>query len=135
MSEVRKFHNSLSTAGFQQHVSCPTHESGNTLDLLISRVDDNTVVNHSVEESLLSKHHFVKCTVRFKKPSPKKVTSTQRDFRTLDDQAFAQDLDRALNNVSDPIDNVNDLVDYFSKSCAEILDQHAPFKTRSRSTR
>ncbi|XP_072039338.1 uncharacterized protein [Amphiura filiformis] len=134
-SEVRNFQNSLSTAGFQQHISCPTHESGNTLDLLISRADDNIVVNYSVKESLLSKHHFVKCTLRYKKPSPKKVTSTRRDFRTLDDQAFRQDLDKALNDIPDSVDHVNDLVCYFSKSCAVTLDQHAPFKTKSRSTR
>ena len=127
-SDVRKFNDSLLTAGFQQHISFPTHESGNTLDLLISRVDNDIVVYHSVEESFLSKHNFVICTVRYKKPSPQKVKSSQRDFRALDDQAFGQDLDKALCDVFDSIDNVNDLVGYFSRSCATILDQHAPFK-------
>ena len=61
----------LSLSQFQQHVTFPIHESGNTLDLLMSRVDDISIVNYSVEKSILSKHHFAKCTVRYAKPPQK----------------------------------------------------------------
>ena len=68
-------------------------------------------------------------------PHLKKVFSTQRDFRTLDAQSFTHDLDEALSTVPDSVIHVDDLVDYYSYSCTTLLDQAAPFKTRSRSTR
>ena len=36
-ADTRRFCQSLKTFGLQQHVFVPTHESGHTLDLLISR--------------------------------------------------------------------------------------------------
>jgi hypothetical protein len=133
--EVRHYQNSLSSAGFHQYITVPTHISGNTLDHLMTRVDDDIIVNYWVEDNAVSDHFVVKCTIRCKKPTPKKVSCTRRDFRTIDGQAFAQDLNNAVCDISDSIVDVNDLVDQFSTSCVTLLDKCAPFKTRTRSTR
>jgi hypothetical protein len=59
--EVSHFLTTLDNAGFQQHIHEPTHVNGNTLDLVISRADEDLVTNCSVE-ARLSDHnvsHFI----------------------------------------------------------------------------
>ena len=45
------------TNGLQQHVTCPTHTNGHTLDLVITRVSEQTVSDIIVERSDISDHY------------------------------------------------------------------------------
>ncbi|XP_072025417.1 uncharacterized protein [Amphiura filiformis] len=135
LPDVRHFHDTISINGFQQHITVPTHISGNTLDLLISRPDDNIVVTHSVKKSLISDHFLIEFILAYNKPPPKKVTKTKRDFRGFDPTSFTQDLKCQLSEIPDSLSSADELVNHFSVVCTKLLDHHAPLKTRSLSIR
>ena len=46
----------LESMGLQQHVNEPTHESGHTLDLIITRQCDSLLANIPVTDCLFSDH-------------------------------------------------------------------------------
>ncbi|XP_072022081.1 uncharacterized protein [Amphiura filiformis] len=135
LPDVRHFHDTISINGFQQHITVPTHISGNTLDLLISRPEDNIVVTHSVKESLISDHFFIEFILAYNKPPPKKVTKTKRDFLGFYPTSFTQDLKCQLSEIPDSLSSADELVNHFSVVCTKLLDHHAPLKTRSLSIR
>ena len=57
---------SVVDAGLEQHVTKPTHRDGNTIDLLITRPDDNLITDWTVTDKLYSDHFFVGCTLQRK---------------------------------------------------------------------
>jgi hypothetical protein len=134
-SDSSQFLNSILINGFHQHISEPTHIHGNTLDLLISRPEDNIVVNHKVKVSLISDHYYIECTLRYMKPPTKKVTRTKRDFSKFDTNTFCVDLEQCLSNMSDTVPSADYVVDQFATVCTTVLDNHAPLVTRSVSLR
>ena len=78
----------LSCHSLRQHVTCPTHVQGHTLDLLITR-DDQPITVLPVDPPLLSDHSFVVADLDHAPPS---ATSTSfrsvRNWRALDVDAL-----------------------------------------------
>ena len=60
----------LESMGLQQHVNEPTHESGHTLDLIITRQCDSLLAKISVTDCLLSDHSTLICDLILDKPPP-----------------------------------------------------------------
>jgi hypothetical protein len=54
-----EFSNLLDTFNMSQHVSEPTHQSGHTLDLLITRQDSNLINGICVHTPWISDHSIV----------------------------------------------------------------------------
>ncbi|XP_072046604.1 uncharacterized protein [Amphiura filiformis] len=128
--EVCKFMNSLCTNGFNQHVTKPTHKLGNTLDLIISRVNDvNIIVDWDVKIPPMSDHFIVTCKLDYIKPDLPKTYRTLRNFRDFDNQVFAGDLASSLSKLPHS-DNVNNIVSSFSEICTNLLDKYAPLSTK-----
>ena len=66
----------LESMGLQQHVNEPTHKSGHTLDLIITRQCDSLLTNISVTDCLFSDHSTLICDLTLDKPLfPKKKIS------------------------------------------------------------
>ena len=134
-SEVKCFMRSVVDAGLEQHVTKPTHRDGNTIDLLITRPDDNLITDWTVTDKLYSDHFFVGCTLQRKKPQPLKTLRSSRDYRHLDSHAFATDLTEHLLE-SMPVDaSADDLVAHYETSITQIIDRHCPLTTRLYVTR
>ena len=55
--------------GLQQHVDKPTHVSGHTLDLVITKEVDEPLSTTPVVDYLFSDHITVICDLLIKKPS------------------------------------------------------------------
>jgi endonuclease/exonuclease/phosphatase family metal-dependent hydrolase len=53
----------LESFNLQQHINVPTHGSGHTLDLIITRPDENIASNFSVSDPVISDHYVVNCTL------------------------------------------------------------------------
>ena len=54
----------FSQYGLRQHVTGPTHASGNTLDLILSRdeqINQQLVINVAVQSVCFSDHHLLAC--------------------------------------------------------------------------
>ena len=129
--DASHFLTTLANSGLDQHVTGPTHKSGHTLDLVISRPDDNLISNCTID-SLLSDHHVVYCSIQLPKPNYQKVKFFSRKLGSVDLQSFQDDLAPLLDSNSN---NVNDLVELYNNAVKQTLDKHAPVTMRSRTNR
>jgi len=132
-TDVSHFLTTLDNAGFHQHVSGPTHKHGHTLDLVLSRLDDNLITSCMVG-SLLSDHNVVSFNVNHQRPRPSKIKVVSRKFRSVDQHDFQVDL-AAEFVTSIQCDNVNDLVDLYDMAVKAIVNKHAPVSSSVRSSR
>ena len=123
------FLNVISSLNLQQHVQFPTHTSGHTLDLVLTRANDNFISNVSSTSYLPSDHVAVICSMNIRKPKPIKVKIRTRKIQQINIEAFRQDI--LLSELySFSSDNVNEQVDQFEYSLSSLLDKHAPEVTR-----
>ena len=113
-----------------QHIDKPTHIHGNTLDHIISRIDEDIIVNWDVKIPPVSDHYIVMCKLDYVKPSVPKASYTFRSFRDFDNDQFTLELKEGLSNLS-ATDNVNDLVKEYTETCSSLLDKYAPFTTKT----
>ena len=58
----------LDSRNLKQHVSHPTHDKGHTLDLVISRIQNELISNITTNEELHSDHKFIQFLVNVRRP-------------------------------------------------------------------
>ena len=133
--DSRRFLGSLTETGFQQHVHQPTHKDGHTLDLIISRPEDNLVSTCQVLPSLGSDHNLINCTINCEKPKTIKVSCTVRNVKGIDSTSFTNDLSASLGDLDFDEGSVNEMLGKFDSSILNVLDSHAPSEQRTRSIR
>ena len=127
-----KFMDILDTFNLVQHIHEPTHELGNTLDLIITRKTSRMTEFH-VDSQLSSDHNNIIFKLDFKKPSPMKKIVTNRKLKSIHKENFKNDIARSLsfnasNNASP--EYLDNLIDTFN-SASDVLDHHAPLTTRT----
>ena len=66
-SERKGLASLLSSFDLTQHVKDPTHTRGHTIDYIISKMHDDTLVKHVVED-LVSDHFLVHAFLKIAKP-------------------------------------------------------------------
>ena len=74
----------LEAMGLLQHVATPTHESGHTLDLIITRQCDALVKDPPLSDYHISEHWSVTCLLNFDKPIINRKTKTFRKIKNID---------------------------------------------------
>lgn len=114
----------------QQHVVGPTHNKGNTLDLIISRIDEELVRSPSTHHDLPSDHSAIKCFVDMMRPAPSVKKVVSRKIRSIDKEAFKRDI-RESSLLTSPPEDLERLTLQYSATLSELLDQHAPLLQRS----
>jgi hypothetical protein len=122
------FRGLLDSVGLEQHVTGATHVSGHTLDLVISRSSDNLVSSSSVS-TLISDHHAVHCTLQLEKPPLPRKTVTFRKYKSIDMDLLRKDLKQSL-LLQEPATHLNELLTQYDTVLRELLEKHAPLKTR-----
>ncbi|XP_072020412.1 uncharacterized protein [Amphiura filiformis] len=133
-SEVARFLEILKSTGFHQYAKGPTHISGNTIDLVIARPEENLIKECSVGVRL-SDHHMVHCKLSLQKPSEQQNVSVTRNFRNIDTINFQKDLNSCFVDILTRDDNVDYLSVAFEESIIKSLDLYAPVSKKTRSTR
>ena len=123
------FLNLLDEFSLRQHITSPTHSSGHTLDLLLTRSDTTAISSTETTDPALSDHRAVlfSVTVPSRSRIPR-ITKLVRRFRSINLTNFASDI------LSSPLftSSVTTLESYillFNKTLVEALDKHAPLKT------
>lgn len=129
--ERKTFMQLLETFNLFFRVTSETHVNGHTLDLVITRTDDNLVSKTKVH-SLISDHWSV-CSILAAARNPtisgerKKITF--RALRKIDKEEFGADMREAFS--VNPLDyTVSDLAALYEREATHILDKHAPLKTK-----
>jgi len=118
-SSTKIFVRLLQTFNLVQHVGVSTHRCKHTLDLIITRADDNIVSGLSVTDPVISDHFPVICNRSMRKPPNSRMEITYRKNRSIDMQVFHQDIDKSsLMATCHSSCNLDELVDcYNSKIC------------------
>ena len=70
----------------------PTHATGHTLDLLITRLNEELVKNVKIHDSMISDHLAAFCNLSLKKPKFRKKVISTRKLCSLDIDSFREDV-------------------------------------------
>ncbi len=108
-----------------QHMKGPTHISGNTLDLIISRQADSLICNGSVYQDIyMSDHMSVIGYLNAAKPPPQTKKMTFRKTKDIDILDIRTDLESRLFPLPDS--DASSLVGHYNSVVSDIMDLHAP---------
>ena len=116
----------LKSVNFHQHVNDATHIGGHTIDLVITKTDDN-IVNYISVGSLLSDHFAIHFNLNVGKPPPLREYVQYRKLKSVNHQQLDEDLQNS-GPAHDSGDDVNQLVTQYNDQLSELLDIHAPMK-------
>ena len=120
----------LETMGLRQHVTTPTHESGNTLDLIITRQFEDLVKETPISDYHISDHWSVTCRLNLDKPRVIKKTVTFRRIKGVDLGVLSDEISSSDLCANTPV-TLNDLVSCYNSTLASALDRHASLITKS----
>ena len=128
-AEKKQLAELLDAFGLTQHVDGPTHTGGHTLDLVISRTDDDIVVECFVSD-FISDHNAILMSMNTGRDHPPRKIVTFRNLRAIQIPALNEDV--ASSSLCRSVaGNVDELVDIYNCVLKELLDKHAPLQSRS----
>ena len=126
---VSTFLTLLDTFNLKQHVTFPTHSSGHTLDLLITRTSSSCISSVDYTNPHLSDHSAILSVISIPSPSRSpRITKHIRNFKSIDISSFCNDI-LSSPLYSSPATNLDSYLHQFTSTLSSILDKHAPFKT------
>ena len=108
-ADAIKFLDLLVCMGLTQHVITPTHRSGHSLDLIITRDLDGLVQTPPISDSFLSDHCTVLSELTLRMPATTVKEVCYRKTKAIDIEAFKDDL-RKSRPCQDPPVVLTDLV-------------------------
>ena len=121
----------LNSFGLSQHVNFPTHTSGHTLDLIISRATSQSISDITGTFPAVSDHHAVCAKFLFPlKPRPRRITKSVRLLSKINFAQLNADILSSELHTS-PATELNTYLTTFKSIISNLLDKHAPLKTIS----
>ena len=126
----QQFHSLLNNANLIQHVNFPTHQAGHTLDLVITT--KNSTLSPTITHSLVSpSDHFpIFTSLAISPPSSPPITEHFfRCIKSINLNNFIRDI-RTSRLITHPPTNLSDLVDCYNLTLSNILNKHAPLKSK-----
>ncbi len=127
---ARKFLNMLESFNLSQLVTASTHQSGHTLDLVITRSGDTLVSSIDIFNPAISDHEAIFVNLTVKKPEPVNKCIRYRCLKKINFGKFCDDLGKSPICTA-KMSNVNDLSLLYNRELESILDDHAPLKTKT----
>ncbi|CAB3989706.1 Hypothetical predicted protein, partial [Paramuricea clavata] len=126
---TKRFVDLLASFDLKQYISGSTHASGHTLDLIITRSEENIVNHYNIFDPLISDHSVVHLQLLIRKPKFVKKHLLLRNLRAVNIHKFKTDV---LNSFLLKNFTTMDLVSLVNEyDCLHtILDNHAPIKSR-----
>ena len=86
------FRELLEVHGLQQHMTETTHVRGHILDLVITHIDADIIIDLDVEDPGISDHSAVFVKLRGKKPAPPRKEFTYRAYRAINIASLKKDI-------------------------------------------
>ena len=117
----------------KQHVWAPTHRSGNTLDLVITRTDERTARDFDVFDPVISDHYLVSCSLALPKKAFERRDVSYRKLKSIDLQELRHDISDSplVSTVDEAGHDLESLLALYNTTLIGPLDKHAPLKTRT----
>ena len=125
------FESLCNSFGLKQHVSGPTHRSGNTLDLVLTRSDDSLVQSVVSCDVGFPDHFPVFASLLLEKPKLPTVQVTYRKTKSITASALSE----AIHKSAIPSCDIHglfadELLSVYNSQLRNILNDLAPVKTR-----
>ena len=119
--------------GFHQHVGMPTHSAGSTLDAVLSRTSNISLISDVVEETGTTSDHFLtefKISVTYPaKPCSLKTVSF-REYSSFDLDSFVSDIHDSDLGVCQKFVDIDNALSLYENILTSLLDRHAPIRTK-----
>jgi exonuclease III len=123
------FLNLLDAFSLMQHITFPTHTSGHTLDLLITRSISNLISSIDSIDLSLSDHHAIMFSITAPaQPRTQRITKSVRNYRSIDISNFSRDILSSSLHTSHPT-SLRSYLQLFNSVLSDLLDKYAPLKT------
>ena len=119
----------LDTSGFVQHVKSPTHERGNTLDLVITSGTSQIIATAVKPTTLVTDHYVVECELHQPKPKCLKRHVEYRKYAAIDNGQFAADLEAS--DIHAPELDPTALLARYDSCLRLLVDDHVPIVSRT----
>ena len=128
-SNTIDFTDILSAFNLAQLVNVPTHRDGHILDIVVTGINDMSIVDLNVKDLSLSDHFLLSFCVPYemKKTHYKKVT--YRNIKDVNREAFSNEIRDSLNDLQ-LNGNFGDAITKYNNSMMSIMDRHAPKRTK-----
>ena len=129
-SKSQQFHDLLQSHSLHQHVSFPTHNKDNTLDLIITPTDSSLHPAVTCSPATPSDHFLLLTCLNTSTPPP--TPATYRSYRrtsSIDIISFISDISKS-SLITNPPDSLDDLVACYNFTLRTILDKHAPLQKK-----
>ena len=136
--DAKKFLDVLASFGLEQHVDQPTHHSGHTLDLTITRMSETLVVGKPIVDQFISDHAAVICRLNSSRAELSVEKISYRKIKSIDLDHLQNDLKSSLSCMDKQLTTTEDFdacVREYHTALATVLDRHAPQKNRTKVTR
>ena len=123
-SERMKLATLLNDYDLVQHVKGLTHERGHTLDLVITRQEDDLVASCDIG-AFISDHNSLHVTLNCSKTHPPRKTITYRSVSSVNVSLVGNDISSLLSHF---LNNLDEAVELYNKVLLDVMDIHAPLK-------
>ena len=123
----------IDSFGLCQSVAEPTHQLGHLLDLIITKsTTRNLLTDVRVQFDLPADHAVVTTRLSVPRPVPTKILVNHRKLKAIDPDAFKSSVCSSTITPSaiDACDIVNELTDTYNSVLCNLMDFHAPCRSR-----
>lgn len=118
-----------------QLVVGPIHRPGHTLDLILTREDENLVSAIQVSSlDNISDHKLITCTLDCSRPPPSVLSINCRNMKNINMNCFVADI-RSSTLFTVPKTNACDMIAQYNAELSSLLDKHAPVKRQTATLR
>ncbi|ELT96751.1 hypothetical protein CAPTEDRAFT_192058 [Capitella teleta] len=116
----------LASFGLTQHVKGSTHSAGHCLDVVITKSDSILHPSLKVLDHCISDHYTLSCQLSIQHPSTQSRKVTYQSIKRIDMDTMVKDVASHFTDYSFH----QECILKYNKALGDILDTHAPLKTR-----
>jgi exonuclease III len=129
-TSASRFLELIECCGFVQHVQFATHTSGNTLDLVLTRSNNDIQLTVPHQGYYISDHCFVHWFAKAPRPDVTKKTIKFRPLKNINWDSFTSDNEQTANTFSS-VSDISTYAKLYNDTLSTILNTHAPVQTKS----
>ena len=126
---AQKFTRILTDFGLVQHTHIPTHLSGHTLDLVITRSNDELMTDIPETHELFSDHFDVKFQYNSKNDNETPTFIKFRKLKNINVDDLKSELE-SLNSLDYKAHDLDSLLSVYTSTMQSALDKFAPMRTK-----
>ena len=126
--DIQSLAEMLNTFNLLKLINFPTHKTGNTLDWIIHRMEQNCIQNITISD-FLSDDCIIEWIMRRDPSQTVKIDILSRNIKYIDIKQFEIDLKNKL-GIPQANANIDNMYENYIKDITSIIEKHAPTSRR-----